>query len=968
MERKHKIFIGIAIAIAIVLIFLIWYFYRQKKDLLTQITALKAEIVALQAAIEASEGSSDVVVGLQRQLEECSAKLINLQKQLDQTNEEKKTQIAQLSQQIAAQTAQSAANGEKITQLTATVNQLNANLSACNSTIDSLKAEISGLKTANSSLTTQVKDLEVKLSTEVNNLSKCNDKITSLNATINSNVGTINNLNAKITSLNTTINTQTELITKITTERDNLVKQLASAETTINTLNANIATLTTTNVSLSAQVSSLQNQINSGPAVGDLQAQLNAAISDRDALKASLNALKSQYDALTINYNKCMTDKAALTAQISSLNLTVTTLTSERDKLKADMSNSQLTITNLNTTITTLKSSIETLNVEMGKLQTDIKTVTTERDQLKAQVVSLTSQLTSRDEKITTLTAQLATLNTDLSAIKVSYDTLMKSVRNFGLLPVIPYYLLSTSAGKCASVLATGDVVIVDCVTGNESLQWTYNYQTGLITSGSFKLVAAGGSSVKAVDNATNVGSNDQWGATSSVSNTSATNNDRRIYSNGTIANGNALGIIGNILAVVSPGVADVIFTNRIPGSVAQIPDVGGATGAICPTGYENINGLCVQSCPSGYTPILWFCFSGCGTGWKGSETPTHCIKQRLLSTPKAPDACNAGSTYKDGLCYLGCPAGSSNDWGQVLSCRSNCPTTGGWQQLANTCYLPPDSFTRDTLAENKIGFNYACPSGYSYINGLCYRDCPSGYSRDFGQMSCRKNCPGGYTQYANTCTAGATGYTPDIKSNIAPWDACPGGYFRPTAGEWRCVQNCASGYYWNGSQCWRDPNTISREDLGSGYSTGVGQTTSCPSGYDKLATGCYKSCPSGYTRDSGQLTCRKVCPSDYRQDPNYCVRDTKSTTRTQVATLPAGSMPICPAGTQNVDGLCYPPCPSGYARIPGIPLNCGQVCPPNSTDIGLACQKDMTLRNTKSASEIGVCPDGKKNVAGWCI
>jgi hypothetical protein len=78
--------------------------------------------------------------------------------------------------------------------------------------------------------------------------------------------------------------------------------------------------------------------------------------------------------------------------------------------------------------------------------------------------------------------------------------------------------------------------------------------------------------------------------------------------------------------------------------------------------------------------------------------------------------------------------------------------------------------------------------------------------------------------------------------------------------------------------------------------------------------------------------------------------------------------MPICAAGSETIGGLCYPPCGSGYARISGVPLNCGQVCPANSIDVGLACQKDMKLRTIKSAEDIGVCPIGKQNVAGWCV
>ncbi|AMN83751.1 flagellar motor rotation protein MotB [Faustovirus] len=983
LERKHKIFIGVAIAIAVVIIFLVWWFGRKSKEqLLTDIAKLKAEIVALNAALEAAQSAGangDALVAIQRKLDECSAKLLDLQKQLDECNESSKSQIAKLSQQLATITAESTARKDQISGLTAQVNQLTANLSASTATITALKAEISGLVSAKDTLTAQNKDLTTQLTTLKAQLDDCNEKLAQNTASGNNSSALIDTLNAQITTLNTKIANLTATIDKITVEKSTLTTQLASANATIVSLNNQVATLTsqnttltTNNASLSTQITSLQNQINSGPAVGDLQAQLAAAISDRDACKAALSALQTTHATVAAELTKTQNQVTTLLSQLGSANTKIAALTADYDALKALHAKCSIDIAALGATITTLNGKISTLEAEKIKLTADLKAVTDERDQLKTQVATLTGQLSARDAKIVDLTSQLATCNTDLSALKVSYDSLMKTVVNFGLLPVIPYYMLSTSAGKCASVVnvgtngntqGTGDVIIIDCVANTESMMWNYDPKTGLIvsTQGALKLVASGGSAVKAVPLATNVGTNDKWGATSL-----GTANDRKIYSQGTAAPGSALGIIGNLLAVVAASAADVIFTNRIPGAVAQIPDVSTSAHAQCPTGYENAGGLCVQTCPSGYTPVLFFCIGGCGSTWKGTETIAHCIKSRLLSAPKSPDSCPSGYNFKDGLCYKNCPSGSSNDWGQVLSCRSNCPS--GWQQLANTCYLPPDSYTREALPEGRINLSYACPSGYSLINGLCYKDCPWGYSRDFGQMSCRKNCDSGYTQYANTCTSGATGYTPDIKTGIAPWDACPGGYFRPTAGEWRCVQNCASGYYFNGTQCWRDPNTYGREDLGTSYSTGIAQTTSCPSGYDKLTTGCYKSCPSGYVRDAGQLTCRKTCPSDYRQDPNACVRDTKSTTRTQVATLPAGSIPTCPSGAENVSGICYPACPAGYARIPGIPMNCGEICPSGTNDIGLACEKDIKIRTIKSAADIGACPSGKQNVAGYCV
>jgi hypothetical protein len=122
---------------------------------------------------------------------------------------------------------------------------------------------------------------------------------------------------------------------------------------------------------------------------------------------------------------------------------------------------------------------------------------------------------------------------------------------------------------------------------------------------------------------------------------------------------------------------------------------------------------------------------------------------------------------------------------------------------------------------------------------------------------------------------------------------------------------------------------------------------------------------------DWGQYTCRTNCPSDFKQYANTCTKNgsTYSRSKTRDDSAPTSYKGlVCPKDAPNeVNGLCYPNCPSGQSMLPAMQGKCAPKCPDNTTDYGTNLCTRKTERKIKPASEIGVCPDGKIEKAGLC-
>jgi hypothetical protein len=66
-----------------------------------------------------------------------------------------------------------------------------------------------------------------------------------------------------------------------------------------------------------------------------------------------------------------------------------------------------------------------------------------------------------------------------------------------------------------------------------------------------------------------------------------------------------------------------------------------------------------------------------------------------------------------------------------------------------------------------------------------------------------------------------------------------------------------------------------------------------------------------------------------------------------------AGHVLVCPPGKENVAGLCYTTCQSGYSMVAGMPYLCGTNCPSDYTDVGATCHRAWS----EVAADNSKCP-----------
>lgn len=245
----------------------------------------------------------------------------------------------------------------------------------------------------------------------------------------------------------------------------------------------------------------------------------------------------------------------------------------------------------------------------------------------------------------------------------------------------------------------------------------------------------------------------------------------------------------------------------------------------------------------------------------------------------------------------------------QCLTQRGYCTKMGvGWknndcnidmalwlcEQLIGTTVCRSVGKLEKCSAKNDIaaGLIDSCPAGKTKIGALCYKNCPTGYSRGKGVnvMNCYKNCPAGWV--TDTVTGNCKKPTARVKwcksgEFHTVFDGCyvykP--YYKNCNDDKRGVDgNC---YEWSSTSMTpkRNANEYNKviEDEKRSKESGVVTVipeTYCPSGYTKgpasldpnkqcrIQTGLNKNCPGGYTKEyiAGVPWCRK----DYGKAQNY--------------------------------------------------------------------------------------------------
>lgn len=133
-----------------------------------------------------------------------------------------------------------------------------------------------------------------------------------------------------------------------------------------------------------------------------------------------------------------------------------------------------------------------------------------------------------------------------------------------------------------------------------------------------------------------------------------------------------------------------------------------------------------------------------------------------------------------------------------------------------------------------------------------------------------------------------------------------------------------------------------------------------CPSNFTDTGLHCLK--PAAYGRGAGRVP-DVTCPSGFYQrgvgTAAWC--DNRATWPWDLETRSASY--TCRSGEERWGGLCYPKCKSGFKAF--ACCVCSPICPTNTVDIGVSCQKDSYGRGVGTIPT--GCSGGKENQAGLC-
>jgi hypothetical protein len=306
-------------------------------------------------------------------------------------------------------------------------------------------------------------------------------------------------------------------------------------------------------------------------------------------------------------------------------------------------------------------------------------------------------------------------------------------------------------------------------------------------------------------------------------------------------------------------------------------------SGGVCPSGYQNVGGICYTICNSNQTGVGPTCFN---------------------------KYCPSGTTEKTvGLCTDNCPS-EYQDVGGICYTICNSDQTG----VGPTCF---NKYCPSGKTEKTAGFcTDNVPAGYEDVSGIYYTNCNSDQT-GVGPTCFNKYCPSGTTEKtAGLCTTNCnSGYSWD---ESACYRNCNTNYFRSSLGF--CQESCHNISYSGMSA----PTRTVTAGLCSAYNF------SCPSSYDTYGVG--TSTPTCY-RPVASRARTLSCPAGYYRSAAYtCEKNTYN-----IGT--PGTLPNiqgkCSGGVrEKIDGLCYNPCQPAF--------NGGITCPAGATNTNGFCVRPI--------------------------
>jgi hypothetical protein len=306
-----------------------------------------------------------------------------------------------------------------------------------------------------------------------------------------------------------------------------------------------------------------------------------------------------------------------------------------------------------------------------------------------------------------------------------------------------------------------------------------------------------------------------------------------------------------------------------------------------CDSGYDADGGTCWQDCPAEFTDYGQYCHHDLEIVAKES-------KSRGIGTFPI---CGGTDELVGARCYPRCASGYASDG---LFCRKPCPND--YVDDGVTCRKPEVIKWKDSYWRTN-GRSKTCGTNEQKQGSLCYPKCSSGYYGDL--MYCYKSgcaskhydngpscyfpghsfwstatCPSGYRDDGWICTKDPhTDWKKKYYRGAGRWPhTCSSGYEKD--GD-LCYPKCSSGYYGVANYCWEecadgfidDPATCridviieEQESYGRGWGS---IPRSCPSGKYLDEDLCYPQCESGW--DGVATRCYKDCASKYTDDDLFC-------------------------------------------------------------------------------------------------
>lgn len=274
------------------------------------------------------------------------------------------------------------------------------------------------------------------------------------------------------------------------------------------------------------------------------------------------------------------------------------------------------------------------------------------------------------------------------------------------------------------------------------------------------------------------------------------------------------------------------------------------------------------------------------------------------------PYQCPKDRFQQGALCYNKSDVPGGYDW-------------SGASALGQITKICPDiskqavpAITVDNCSYEQKPYPLQCPDNLQQSGLLCYDKCPSDKPNNVAGV-CWPNCPNGFIDFGAGCTkpesyGNGVGYVPKLND---------------------CPPRSHSGA---ADDCYAD--VVDRED-------GVNGAETWGSHRDK-DDGC------SWNRHIESSVCFRACPQGYfGRSYERCAANGADSFGVMRRVLDRGTH--CDNDDQNIAGLCYKKCRSGFHYVGGNV--CSPDCPSGYTDSGVSCTKNTS--NVALRHGIDTCP-----------